>query len=204
MKLPALALLFATILAGCGPRVPPIPAVARQQVPRSAPNAPWVGRGRLEVVTPTGRRISCTAIVRALGTGTVRAAFLSDEGIELVEVEGGPGVATVTKAIPDLATAAPHLARLIAQAYGGAPVEVRTWEGEVLVGRVGAEQRWYGGDPVLLRAVTGGGLDLVLEDWRQLGGELLAYEARAEGPLGLTIRVHLTNVELREAANPRP
>nr|MBA3936709.1 hypothetical protein [Planctomycetota bacterium] len=147
----------------------------------------------------TGRRISCTAIVRALGTGTVRAAFLSDEGIELVEVEGGPGVATVTKAIPDMVTAAPHLARLIAQAYGGAPIEVRTWDGDVLVGRAGGEQRWYGGDPVLLRAVTGDGLDLVIEDWRQLGGELLAYEARAEGPFGLTIRVHLTSVDMRSA-----
>ena len=202
MKTLGLVVVAALVVAGCGPRVPPVPAVARQQVPRSAPNAPWVGRGRLEVVTPTGRRISCTAIVRALGTGTVRAAFLGDEGIELVEVEGGPGVAAVTKAIPDLASAAPHLARLVAQAYGGAPVEVRAWDGDVLVGRAGGAQRWYGGDPVLLRAVTGDGLDLVIEDWRQLGGELLAYEARAEGPLGLTISVHLTSVELRAAPKP--
>ena len=199
--LPAIALVVLTcglLLSGCGSRVPPVPESARGQVPRAAPLAAWQARGRLELVVP-GKRISCTAIVRGLGNGTARAAFISDEGVLLADLTANPTSFAVIKAIPDLADAMPHLGRLVMQAYAGMPNETRTWEDDRLVAVAGTERRIYGGDPLLLREVDGSGLDLLLEDYRQLGSELLPHEVRGEGPLGITLRIRLGQVALSKS-----
>jgi hypothetical protein len=185
--------------AGCAPRVDAVPAAAQGQPPRAAPNAPWQAQGRLELVLP-GKRISCTAILRGLGNGATRAVFLSDEGLQLADLTGEAGAYTVTQSIPDLADALPQLGRLVAQAYAAPASEVRAWRDDRLVATSGDEVRWYGGDPLLLRCVVGHHVDIYLEDYRQLGGELLPWEARGEGPLGITIRLRLQSA--RPAAKP--
>jgi hypothetical protein len=194
-RLPLLVLALA-LLGACGPRVAPVPEAARGQVPRAAPGAAWQGRGRLELVFP-GKRISCGAIVRGLGDGSARVAFLSDEGLLLADLSLKPGAWEVITAIPDLKDALPHLGRLAAQAYAAAPMEERRWEADAIAASAGDQVRWYGGDPVLLRAVTGGGLDLLLEDWRLLGPDLVPCEVRGEGPFGITIRIHLDAASLK-------
>jgi len=180
------------LAGGCSPRVDAVPESARAQIPRGAPNAAWQGKGRLEVAMPvTGTRISCTAIVRGMGDGSARAVFLSDEGIILADITAAAGAYTVNQAIPAFDSALPHIGRLFAQAFAAPPSEVRSWSDDRLIALSGDDQRWYGGDPLLLRCVTGHQFDIYLEDYRQLGGELLAWEVRGEGPLGLTLRIRL-------------
>jgi hypothetical protein len=187
-------LFFLTVMVGCGVRVPEVPESARTQTPRGAPTSPWVGKGRLEVVAP-GKRMSGSVIIRGLGDASVRAAFISDEGLLLADVSARDGVYTVNKSIADMERALPHLGRLVAHAYGQITESERQWKGGHLIGTHRDTVRWYGGDPILLRAVTGDGLDLLIEDYRWLGMELVPYEARAEGPFGITIRLRLQSAE---------
>ena len=202
-----LLLIALALLTACGPRVAPVPESARGQTPRTAPTSPWQGRGRLELVAP-GKRISCGAIVRGLGDGSARVAFISDEGLLLADLSLKPGAWETITAIADLKDALPHLGRLAAQAFAAAPMEERHWQDNAIAASAGDQVRWYGGDPVLLRAVTGGGLDLLLEDWRMLGTELVPCEVRGEGPFGITIRIRLDPLSLKMgstgASSPRP
>ncbi len=192
MRHGVLIIIASMVIAGCSPRVPWVPEAARGQTPRAAPLTPWIGKGRLEVVAP-GKRLSGTAILRSLGDGSVRAAFLSDEGLLLADLTARDGTWTVTKSVADMERALPHLGRLVAQAYARVDDNAtRTWDDDRLRADAGDAIRWYGGDPVLLRAIEGGGLDVLLEDWRMAGGDLIPHEARAEGPFGITIRLHLT------------
>lgn len=188
--------LVGLVIAGCSPRVPEVPASARSQTPRAAALTPWVGKGRLEVVAP-GKRLSGTAILRSLGDGAVRAAFLSDEGLLLADLTATDGTWTVTRSVADMERALPHLGRLVAQAYARVDDTTRAWNDDRLRAEVGDAIRWYGGDPVLLRAVEGGGLDLLVEDWRMVGAELIPHEARAEGSFGITIRLRLTDISAK-------
>lgn len=197
--LPPLALI-ALCLLGCSPRVPDVPHSARSQPPRAAPTKAWFGQGRMELVVP-GRRISCTALVRGLGDGRARLALMSDEGLQLVDLTTTSDGYEVTQAIEEVKQALPHLGRLARHAFA-LPPETRAWEGGLLVAKSGEDTRWYGGDPLLLRAVEGPGLDLVLEDYRPLGGEMLAHEARAEGPLGITLRIRLDPEQVRLLPDP--
>jgi hypothetical protein len=175
-----------------------VPAAARHQTPRAAPLTPWVGKGRLEVVAP-GRRLSGTAILRSLGDGAVRGAFLSDEGVLLADLTARDGAWTVHRHVVDMERALPHLGRLVAQGYARVDDATRAWDDDRLRATAGDAVRWYGGDPVLLRAVEGGGLDLLVEDWRSVDATLVPYEARAEGPFGITIRLHLAEVTVPAA-----
>lgn len=193
-----LPLMAAVLLGGCSPRVPEVPAAARVQIPQASALTPWVGKGRLEVVAP-GKRLSGTAIVRSLGDGSVRAAFLSDEGVLLADLTAKDGTWTVAKSINDMERALPHLGRLVAQGYARVADAERTWDDDRLRAQAGDTIRWYGGDPILLRAVEGDGLDLLLEDWRVTTAGLLPHEARAEGPFGITIRLHLNDVSSKDA-----
>ena len=197
----AAALAAALVVGGCAPRVDAVPAAARNQAPRAAPNSPWQGQGRLEVSLP-GKRISCTAILRGLGTGATRAVFLSDEGLQLADLTAEGGAYQTTRAIPDMDEALPQLGRLVAQAYATPAAEVRAWRDDRLVATSGDEERWYGGDPLLLRCVVGHHVDIYLEDYRPLGGELLPWEVRGEGPLGITIRLRLQSA--KQSAKPAP
>jgi hypothetical protein len=194
MRHVVLLILGCVVIAGCSPRVPEVPASARDQTPRASALTAWVGKGRLEVVAP-GKRLSGTAILRSLGDGAVRAAFLSDEGILLADLTAKDGTWTVTRSVADMERALPHLGRLVAQAYARVADITRTWDDDRLRAEVGDAIRWYGGDPVLLRAVEGGGLDLLVEDWRLIGAELIPHEARAEGPFGITIRLRLNQIQ---------
>lgn len=189
----ALLALAGLVITGCSPRVPEVPASARNQTPRAAALTPWVGKGRLEVVAP-GKRLSGTAILRSLGDGAVRAAFLSDEGLLLADLTAKDGSWTVARSVADMERALPHLGRLVAQAYARIDDATRTWDDDRLRADVGDATRWYGGDPLLLRAVEGGGLDLLVEDWRMIGTDLIPHEARAEGPFGITIRLRLSEL----------
>lgn len=193
-----LPLLAAVLLGGCSPRVPEVPVAARGQTPQASALTPWVGKGRLEVVAP-GKRLSGTAILRSLGDGSVRSAFLSDEGVLLADLTAKDGTWTVAKSINDMERALPHLGRLVAQGYARVADAERTWDDDRLRAQTGDTIRWYGGDPILLRAVEGDGLDLLLEDWRVTTAGLLPHEARAEGPFGITIRLHLNDVSSKDA-----
>lgn len=197
MRLGVVVIIAVLCLAGCSPRVPSVPESARGQTPRAAPTTPWVGKGRLEVVAP-GKRLSGTAILRSLGDGSVRAAFLSDEGLLLADLTAKDGTWTVTKSVADMERALPHLGRLVAQAFARVDdAATRTWDDDRLRADAGDTIRWYGGDPVLLRAVEGGGLDMLVEDWRMVGTDLIPHEARAEGPFGITIRLRMNDVQIR-------
>ena len=195
------AALIAVLCGGCTPRVDEVPESARGQTPRSAPNAPWQAKGRLEVNVPiTGMRISCTVILRGMGDGSTRAVFLSDEGITLADITAAAGTYPVTKSLPAFSEALPRLGRLVAQAYAAPTTEVRSWDDGRLVALADGESRWYGGDPLLLRLVRGQGFDIYLEDYRQLGGELLPWEVRGEGPLGITVRIRLQEARAAKGA----
>ena len=197
MRRIALILIGCVVIAGCSPRVPEVPASARGQTPRAGALTAWVGKGRLEVVAP-GTRLSGTAILRSLGDGAVRAAFLSDEGVLLADLTAKDGTWTVTRNVADMERALPHLGRLVAQAYARVDdAGSRTWDDDRLRAASGDAVRWYGGDPVLLRAIEGGGLDLLVEDWRMIGTNLVPHEARAEGPFGITIRLRLNDISAK-------
>lgn len=193
--------MISVIVSGCGVRVPVVPEIAREQTPRAAPIQAWVGKGRLEVVAP-GKRLSGSVIIRGLGDGAVRAAFLSDEGLLLADFTAQNGNYTVHKVITDMEQALPHLGRIVAHAYGTITESERTWDDGRLRAKFDNIIRWYGGDPILLRAITGDGLDVVIEDYRFLGNELLAHEARAEGPFGITIRLRLQSAQLKTNTKP--
>ena len=125
----------------------------------------------------------------------MRATFLSDEGLLLADLTARDGTWTVAKSVADMERALPHLGRLVAQGYARVDDSTaRTWDDGRLCAQAGDAVRWYGGDPILLRAVEGGGLDLLIEDWRMVGIELIPHEARAEGPFGITIRLRVTEV----------
>ncbi|MBA2481376.1 MAG: hypothetical protein H0V44_12000 [Planctomycetes bacterium] len=188
------------LCAGCGLRIPEIPQAARTQVPRAAPTAPWFGEGRMELVVP-GKRISCTAYVRGLPDGTARIALLSDEGLQLMDLQSTADGFQVNQAIDDLKKAVPHLGRMVRQAFAH-PAEKRHWDDDRIAAVSGDVTRWYGGDPVLLRGVEGDGLDLAIEDYRLLGDELLAHEVRATAPFGITMRIHLTSARLLPVPAP--
>jgi hypothetical protein len=188
------------IIIGCSPRIAPVPDSARTQIPHAAPTIAWVGKGRLEVVAP-GKRMSGSAIIRGLGDGSVRAAFISDEGLLLADISARDGAYTVNKSITDMERALPHLGRLVAQAYGQVTETTPIWDDGILLAKHNNTVRWYGGDPILLRAITGEGLDILIEDYRWLNQELVPYEARAEGPFGMTIRLRLQSAT---ANNPTP
>jgi hypothetical protein len=192
MRLAIIAL--AAVLAGCASRIPSIPETARDQPPRAAPSVPWFGQGRMELSVP-GKRLSCTAFVRGLGNRQARLVLMSDEGLQLADLRSTADGYDVIAALPDLNKALPHLGRLLRQAFA-LPPEERSWSDDRIAARNGGSTRWYGGDPVLLREVEGDGLDLVIEDYRQIGPELVPFEARASGPFGITLRIRLSMARL--------
>ncbi len=202
-----LSLLLAASLAAvsCGVRVPQVPPAARGQVPHAAPTGPWFAQGRMELVLP-GKRVSCTALVRGLGDGRARLALMSDEGLQLADLTSTADGYEVNQALDDLKKALPALGRMLRQAYA-LPAEQghRQWCNGRLAGLSGKDTRWFGGDPVLLRSVQGDGLDIAIEDYRPLSastpgsGELLAREVRANGPFGITIRIHLGQAKVMES-----
>jgi hypothetical protein len=171
------------LLCGCGIRVPPVPALARQQVPRGAPQQAWRGQGRLEITYP-GTRLSLDCRLRAPGDGSVRYVLLSDAGILLADVTVSAQAQTINQAVPDVKPRLDLISRLFGQAYARYPTEPARWKSERLVIANGKAKRWHGGDPILLRRIEGGGWPIAIGDYRPLGEEFLGHEVVAEGSWG--------------------
>ena len=182
----ALAVAGAT---GCAPTVPDIPDAARSQVPLHPPTAPWFGEGRLEIRYPA-HRMSCTALVRHMADGRMRLVLLSDEGLELLDLTASASGESVTMMLPEMKRAIAPLARLIREAYGIPPEGLATWDDDHLVVLSGDDARLYGGDPILLRAVSGPGLNLELANYRFLGPDLMPLEVIGSAPF-ITITLSL-------------
>jgi hypothetical protein len=182
------------LLVGCADRGPEIPDTARDQVPQGAPDRRWFGEGRLELKAP-GKRLSCTALVRGLGHGRARMALVTDEGVQLADLTAGPDGCTVNQKLEVMDRALPILEFLLRQAWtahGDDHPQANDHRLQVIDAE---DTRWYGGDPVLLRAVEGPGMDLVISDWRPFGEKLLPYAAVAHTGFGLvTVTVHLNRV----------
>jgi hypothetical protein len=194
---------MALVLCGCGVRVPPVPASARQQVPRGAPEQAWRGQGRLEIVYP-GTRLSLDCHLRAPGDGSVRYALLSDAGILLADVTVGSEDRTVHQVVPDLGARLDLISRLIGQTYARFPNEPARWKSNRLIVAHGASRRWYGGDPILLRRVEGDGWPIAIDDYRAFGNEFLAYEAIGEGPWNAEVRLSIQSAKpaINASGNP--
>jgi len=173
--------LVAAGVVGCAPSVPDVPDAARSQVPLHAPIAPWFGQGRLEISYPA-HRMSCTALVRHLADGHMRLVLLSDEGLELLDLTASASGESVTMMLPEMKRAVAPLARLIREAYGVPPEGAATWDDGHLVVVSGDDTRLYGGDPILLRAVSGPGLNLMLANYRFLGPDLMPLEVIGSAP----------------------
>jgi hypothetical protein len=173
-------------VAGCGLRVPPIPPGAADQRAQGASAGTWTAEGRCRVESG-GDRVSCTLVVRAT-PGAVRLVLMADEGPVLLDVDG---VGRVHGGRPDARLT--RVATLLGQIAG------HTWlprddqprrEGEVRRSDGPDGTRWYGGDPVLLRAVSGLGPTVFIENWRQRDQMLLPHHVRAEA-MGVSIELIL-------------
>lgn len=152
---------------------------------------------------------------------TLRYALLADGGISLAEGQipwatKPPQVVSavsVSEAIPpkvhpDLASHINALERLIGESYQVGSPHDTMWSGDVrrqdvrqtnsTPGNIGPiiATRWYGGDPVLLRRVEGGGWPLQISDYRMTPLGLMAHHIRADGPLGAEITLRLDTVEV--------
>jgi hypothetical protein len=136
-------------------------------------------------------------------------ALVADGGVSLAQgaLPRQPGEAPVVH--PDLAGHLDDLERMLAEGFLTAPPTDAPWNGAVrreevrrdtgsIPGRGSAlvATRWYGGDPVLLRRVEGGGWPLELSDYRPTPAGLMAHVVRADGPFGAEITVRLDSVEI--------
>ncbi len=190
----AVVVVIALALTSCGGRGPEIPPFARAQIPHAAPDTRWFGEGRLELVAP-GKRLSCTALVRGLGHGQARLALVSDEGVLLADLTAGPAGCTVNQKLAAMDRAIPLLERMLRQAWTAHDGDKPTPSHDRLAMTDGLDTRWYGGDPVLLRAVEGDGLDLDIGDWRLFGDTLLPWAVTGHATLGIvTVTIHLNKV----------
>lgn len=187
--------LVVLVLCGCGIRVPPIPESAKKQQPRGAPERAWHGQGRLSVDVP-GAHLNLDVHVRAPGDGSVRYALLNDAGLLLADVTVTATGTTVHQAVPDLKKdeRIGLLSRLFRQAYARYSLKPAHWRSDRLVVDRGAIQRWYGGDPIYLTRVEGGGWPIVIEDYRPLGAEYLAHKVTAKGPWDARVQFRLLTV----------
>ncbi len=195
------------LVAGCAARVSPIPPTARAQVPASGSPAAveWVARdGRLTLVGG-GRRISARIAVHRLADGRVRFGIITDEGVVLADLVVDGESVTAVALRPEVEPTVGVLAHLVRQAWV-TPRDEPHLDGAVAIGQWGASRRTYGGDPVLLRTVSGGGPDLVIEDYRLeplAPTGLLAHAVRAEG-LGYSVQLTIEQVGAPTLLKPLP
>lgn len=197
-------------LAGCASTVPDVPRGARNQRPSAGgPSGEWLARdGRIELQAG-GNRISARAVVRRQADGQVRLGLVSDEGVVLADLLTTPDGAKVERILPELQQAVPTLVHAVRQTWAVNKDDPR-WVDGWLVGTAAGAERYYGGDPLALRRVSGGGPDLAIEDyrWEPLG--LFAHEVRADG-LGFSLRLTLGGIgrpqavtETATTAGPKP
>lgn len=186
-------ILSGIALASCGdPRVPAIPAAARQQVPAEAgPESAWSGRGRIEVDAGS-RRISGDLLVKYQGH-SVAMVVLADGGITMLSGTVSAEQRTVHACLDDLV---PHAEALLGIAaawlpYRGPEAE---WKANARYRDTASGRRWYGGDPVLLRRIDGPSWPTQVADYRLVEGRWFAHALTAEAPLGASIRLQLRDV----------
>ena len=202
MPRPLPLLLFALLLlGGCAATVPVVPPGARGQQPRGGgPDCAWIARaGRIDVVTGS-QRISAKAQVKRLADGRVRLGIISDEGELLADLIAQVGALERIQVEPRLESVAPALGHALAQTWA-APSDQAQWVDGWIVGRLGSTERFYGGDPLVLRRVSGAGTELTIEDYRWEAFGLLAHEVRGQGAFG-SFRLSLGAVGL--PATPPP
>ncbi len=187
-------------LAGCGERVPPA-GWARAQVLRDgSPAVAWHEvAGRCTVVTPL-TRISCRAVVRRAATGEVRLALIADEGVLLCDLSCDGAVVTTHRSIPDLAPLAERFGWYVQQVWGSPSIVQRsgqpTWRDDAW--RVAAPsplqpqaQRWYGGDPLLLRQIEAPSMIIIVGDYRLWQGGWLAFRSTWSS-VAVTVSIELS------------
>lgn len=178
------------LLTGCVPRVASMPALLQSQATLPPALPALFAQGRLRLTAP-GKALSCTALVRVLPHGAVRVVLLSDEGLELLDLTSGAEGITVTQQVPGVARLVPILGRMVGQAYGRAPPARLVRDHGRLLQRTPAGTRIYGGDPLALRGVVGGGFGLAMSDFVPLGGALVPLAVTATAPADV-VRVTLT------------
>lgn len=175
------ALLVALCLVGSSgcTRVPATPRSARDQPPSAAPAGPWRAHGRIAVIAG-GNRLSARLHLLRDESG-LRIAAVSDSGVVLLEATLTPATVTVLRdrlQRPALVTA---LTTLLDHALVRPADAEGSWTaGRWLAGNE-AFQRWYGGDPVLLRQVDLGGTRLHLGDWRINDSQPVPFHLMANG-----------------------
>ena len=181
-----LPLLFALLLllCSCAATVPVVPPGARGQQPRGGgPDCAWIARsGRIDVVTGS-QRISAKAQVKRQPDGRIRLGIISDDGELLADLIAQAGSIEKIRVEPILEAVAPALGHALAQTWA-APSDKAQWVDGWIVGRLGTTERFYGGDPLVLRRVSGAGTELTIEDYRWEAFGLLAHEVRGQGSFG--------------------
>jgi hypothetical protein len=178
-------------LAHCARPLPPVGLASGQLPAAGSPDLAWrEDAGRCTVVTATVR-ISCRAVVRRDATGGVRLALLADEGILLCDVAVTNGQVQVFREAPDLVGRSEALGRLAWQAWGApATTHPGIWQDGAWKVDDGVSQRWFAGDPLVLRRVEGSGPHCEVGDYRPWAAGLLAYQAHLSG-LGFTVQLQL-------------
>jgi hypothetical protein len=187
-------------LAGCGDRVPPAGWARAQVLHDGSPAVAWQEvAGRCTVVTPL-TRLSCRAVVRRAATGEVRLALIADEGVLLCDLSCDGATVTTHRIIPDLAPLAERFGWYVQQVWGnpslGQEMGKPTWRDDAW--RVAAPsplqpqtQRWYGGDPLLLRQIEAPSMTIIVGDYRLWQGGWLAYRS-AWSSVAVTVSLELS------------
>jgi hypothetical protein len=199
-----LPLLFALVLlSSCAATIPVVPPGARGQQPRGGgPDCAWIARaGRLDVIAGS-QRISAKAQVKRQADGQIRLGIISDDGELLADLIAQAGTIERVQLQPVLEPFATALGHALAQTWA-APRDKAQWVDGWIVGRTGDSERYYGGDPLVLRRVSGEGTELTIEDYRWETFGLLAHEVRGQGPFG-SFRLSLGAVGQPAAPLPIP
>ncbi len=190
-----------SLVVACADTVPVVPLGARAQRPSGgSPAQAWqAAEGRAQL-TVAGARTEVHALVRRQADGQVRLGLLGDDGSVWADLLVGPQGCARQRIRPDLEAIVPLLAHAVRQAWVVDQDQPRWVDGWV-VGRWGDAERYYGGDPLVLRKVAGGGPDLVVEDYRVDPAGLLAHEVRAIG-FGASLRLTIGTAGPVTAAPP--
>jgi len=198
----ALLLASSLLLVGCvGVPVDRVTAMARPQTPQAGPDEAWSARGRLSLLLP-GRIMSLTTYLRHSAGGELRVAMMDDGGLVVCDLSYGESGSVVHHCREELVAMIPVFATLFEGTYAPAATGGGEWRSGRLRISAGRWHRWYGGDPLLLRYVSGYGWPVEVGDYRVADGLLVAHQAWANGSWGAELRLELESVSVGEAPPP--